>query len=174
MLAGHDVMIWTDGSVTPLQDGTGRNAGGWAAVLVVKGEHAPLELSGWSVDTTSTAMELRAVAEALDLLPRAPRLVVQVTSDLRLIHDAMNQHMELWHRRRWKNGRGSAIPHRDLWQRLAEHDYCHRITWRWVPGHSGDVMNSRADRLAKVQRDRAVAIASHGREITVSGAVRQE
>jgi len=32
----------------------------------------------------------------------------------------------------------------------------HEIDWRWVRGHSGDVMNERADALATAARERLV------------------
>jgi ribonuclease HI len=31
----------------------------------------------------------------------------------------------------------------------------HKVEWRWVRGHAGDVMNERADVLATIARDAA-------------------
>jgi ribonuclease HI len=40
----------------------------------------------------------------------------------------------------------------ELWQRLLAAAKPHDIEWRWVRGHSGDVMNERADQLATAAR----------------------
>jgi len=36
----------------------------------------------------------------------------------------------------------------DLWQTLDEVSKKHRINWRWVRGHAGDLGNEKADALA--------------------------
>jgi len=38
---------------------------------------------------------------------------------------------------------------RDLWEALSELAERHHVTWHKVAGHSGDVLNDRADRLAR-------------------------
>jgi ribonuclease HI len=40
----------------------------------------------------------------------------------------------------------------ELWQRLLAAARPHKVEWKWVRGHSGDVMNERADVLATSAR----------------------
>ena len=37
----------------------------------------------------------------------------------------------------------------DLWKRLDAANASHNVTWKWVKGHADDVMNNRADELAR-------------------------
>jgi ribonuclease HI len=40
----------------------------------------------------------------------------------------------------------------DLWRRILDAAKPHEVEWVWVRGHSGDVMNERADVLATEAR----------------------
>ena len=42
-----------------------------------------------------------------------------------------------------------AVKNEDLWRRLDEARLRHEVDWRWVKGHSGHVLNDRADALAR-------------------------
>ena len=42
----------------------------------------------------------------------------------------------------------------DLWRRILDAAKPHEVEWIWVRGHSGDVMNERADVLATEARER--------------------
>jgi ribonuclease HI len=60
-----------------------------------------------------------------------------------------------WLKRGWKNSQGQAVANRDLWETLfalvLESD--RSISFRWVKGHSGDVMNDFVDGLATEAAD---------------------
>ena len=41
------------------------------------------------------------------------------------------------------------VKNEDLWKRLDTARDAHDVTWKWVKGHADDVMNHRADELAR-------------------------
>jgi len=53
-----------------------------------------------------------------------------------------------WKRRGWKTAARKPVKNEDLWRRLDQAISRHQIRWKWVKGHSGDVGNEKADRLA--------------------------
>ena len=140
------VEIWTDGGCKP-----NPGPGGWAAVLRFRGVER--ELSGAEPATTNNRMELTAAASALEALKRPCDVVLHTDSEY--VKNGVTRWHEGWVRRKWRNASGDPVANMELWQRLLAAAKSHRIEWRWVRGHSGDVMNERVDRLAAAARDQA-------------------
>jgi hypothetical protein len=92
-------------------------------------------------------MELTAVLEAV----RALDGPVEVVSDSTYVVNCFRDRWwEGWLRRGWVNTAKKPVANRDLWEPLID-EYRRdpsRIRFRWVKGHSGDVMNDLVDRLA--------------------------
>jgi len=141
------VEIWTDGGCRP-----NPGPGGWAAVMRFKG--AERELSGADAATTNNRMELTAATMALEALKRPCRVVLHTDSEY-LRNGVMRWHQG-WVRRNWRNSAGDPVANMELWRRLLDAAKAHEIEWRWVRGHSGDVMNDRVDRLATEARESAL------------------
>lgn len=119
--------------------------GGWAALLRCGVRER--EISGGDPATTNNRMELLAAIMALEALNEPCDVILQTDSQyLRL---GITQWLPAWQRRQWKNAAGQPVKNRDLWERLALAVTPHRIDWRWVKGHSGDVDNDRVDELAR-------------------------
>jgi ribonuclease HI len=137
------VEIWTDGGCRP-----NPGPGGWAAILKFK--DTVRELSGAEAETTNNRMELTAAAEALEALKR-PCLVILHT-DSEYLKNGITRWHAGWVRKNWRNAAGDPVKNMDLWRRILEAAKAHTIEWRWVRGHSGDVMNERADELATAAR----------------------
>jgi ribonuclease HI len=91
-------------------------------------------------------MEINAVLEALRTLD-GPVLVV--SDSTYVVNCFRDKWWEGWLRRGWTNSAKKPVANRDLWEPLIDL-YRERgdITFRWVKGHSGDVMNDRVDQLA--------------------------
>lgn len=138
------VEIWTDGGAKP-----NPGPGGWAAILLY-GE-TERELFGAEAVTTNNRMELTAAAAALEALKRP--CVVKIHTDSQYVQMGITRWKEGWVRRNWRNAAGDPVANYDLWQRLLAAAARHRIDWRWIRGHAGDVMNERADRLATEARE---------------------
>ena len=142
------VEVWTDGGCKP-----NPGPGGWAAILRY-GAHER-EISGAEPQTTNNRMELTAAAEALETLKRRCRVVVNTDSEY--VRNGVTRWSAGWVRRNWRNASGDPVANMDLWRRLLDAAARHDVDWRWLRGHAGDVMNERADKLATLARENAVA-----------------
>jgi ribonuclease HI len=123
--------------------------GGWAWAAGVD-EFA----SGAEDHTTNQRMEVRAVVEALRANVEGP---VEIVSDSSYVVNCFHERWHVgWLRRGWKNSQGKPVANRDLWEQLFELtlDVARPVTFSWVKGHSGDVMNDFVDVLATEAADR--------------------
>jgi ribonuclease HI len=100
-------------------------------------------------------MELRAAVEALRLTPTGAR--IELRSDSELLIDGMRFRVFRWQRFGWRNSRGFELQHQELWRELLHLNELRTIRWRWIRGHSGHPIQSRADTLA-YQAARAATI----------------
>ncbi|GLR68340.1 ribonuclease H [Acidocella aquatica] len=142
------VEIWTDGGCRP-----NPGPGGWAAILKFKG--TTRELSGGEMDTTNNRMELTAAAQALAVLTRPCRVILN--TDSQYLKDGITRWHTGWVRKNWRTAGGDPVKNMDLWKLILEAAKPHEITWKWVKGHSGNPMNDRADELATAARERVEA-----------------
>jgi len=145
--AGALVEIWTDGGCKP-----NPGPGGWGAILKYKGTLK--ELSGAEAETTNNRMELTAAVEALSALTRPCKVVLHTDSEY--LKNGITRWHTGWVRKNWRSSTGDPVKNMDLWQRVLAAAKPHEIEWRWVRGHSGDVMNERADALATAARENLV------------------
>src|SRR5438270_2580958 len=139
------VEIWTDGGCRP-----NPGPGGWGAILRFR--DVERELSGAEAATTNNRMELTAAAMALETLKRPCRVVLHTDSEY--LRNGVTRWHAGWVRRNWRNAAGDPVANMDLWRQVLAAAERHQIEWRWVRGHSGDVMNDRVDRLATAARSR--------------------
>jgi ribonuclease HI len=137
------VDVWTDGGCKP-----NPGPGGWAAIL--RFGTVEKELSGAEPTTTNNRMELTAAAEALEALTRP--CTVALHTDSEYLRNGITRWTTGWVRKNWRNAAGDPVANIDLWQRILAAAQRHEIDWRWVRGHSGDIMNERADVLATEAR----------------------
>jgi ribonuclease HI len=144
--AGEVVEVWTDGGCKP-----NPGPGGWAAILRFR--EVERELSGADPATTNNRMELTAAAAALEALKRPCRVLLHTDSEY--VKNGITRWHSGWVRTNWRSSTGDPVKNMDLWQRLLAAAAQHKIEWRWVRGHAGDVMNERADVLATAARERA-------------------
>jgi ribonuclease HI len=102
--------------------------------------------SGAEGHSTNQRMEINAVLEAVRTL-EGPLLVV--SDSTYVVNCFRDKWWEGWLRRGWTNSAKKPVANRDLWEPLIDL-YRERgdVTFRWVKGHSGDVMNDRVDQLA--------------------------
>jgi ribonuclease HI len=136
---GKAFRIFTDGSAMG-----NPGPGGWGAVILQ--ENRRWEMSGAFPWTTISEMELLAAVEALRSMPKGAR--VQLHSDSELLIYGMRAFVFRWRSQGWRNRRGVALQHRDLWTQLIQFNSQLRIKWEWVRGHNDHPIQSRADALA--------------------------
>ena len=129
--------VYTDGACSG-----NPGPGGWAWA-VPGGRFA----SGAEARTTNQRMEIHAVLDAVTTL-EGP---VEVVSDSTyVVHCFRDRWWEGWLKRGWVNSAKKPVANRDLWEPLIDAYRADpkRLSFRWVKGHSGDVMNDLVDRLA--------------------------
>lgn len=145
-----EVVAWTDG-------GSRKNPGpsGWGAVIVHLASSTTLTLRGGEGHATNNRMELTAIAEALDAFTRRTR--VEVRTDSKFAINVCTQWMRGWKRRGWQKADGEAPVNLDVIQRLDELLQRHHVVFTWVPGHSGEPGNERADALCNEAIDLILA-----------------
>lgn len=133
------VEIYTDGACRG-----NPGPGGWGAILRF-GEREK-ELKGAEPLTTNNRMELMAAIQALAALKRPCEVVLY--TDSQYLRKGILEWLAQWKRRDWRTSDRKPVKNIDLWQALEREIARHRIDWRWVKGHAGNVGNERADRLA--------------------------
>jgi ribonuclease HI/uncharacterized phage-like protein YoqJ len=116
--------------------------GGWAWA-VPDGPYC----SGAEPLTTNQRMEINAALEAVRALPGPLEVVSDSTYVVNCFRDRW---WEGWIARGWTNKAKKPVANRDLWEPLIDlyRAAPGRIRFRWVKGHSADVMNDLVDRLA--------------------------
>lgn len=135
------ITIYTDGACDP-----NPGPGGWAAILLPP-SGKPQELCGAETRTSNNQMELRAVIEALDVLPQPHR--VTLYTDSQYLRQGITEWLPQWQARGWRTAAKQPVKNQALWQALEAAVGRHQIEWRWVKGHAGHKWNERADELAR-------------------------
>lgn len=131
----------------------GDNPGG-AGVLVeclAQGTNELLRRDLWVAErsTTNNRMALRSAIEAFGALSRRGRRCnVVFTSDSRYLIDGMSDWVFGWTRRGWRKADGKPVENVELWQAAVAAAAAHRVEWRWVRGHAGNIQNEYANHLA--------------------------
>jgi ribonuclease HI len=121
-------IIYADGSTFNSNPG----AGGWGVVML----QPRRELNGGPIpNTTNNRMELTAAIEALKLTLPGDEIIIR--SDSLYV---VNTIMKGWRRK----------ANHDLWILIDRERAVRSVTFEWVKGHATDIMNHRADELAKM------------------------
>ncbi|HEV8437411.1 MAG TPA: ribonuclease HI [Methylomirabilota bacterium] len=130
--------------------------GGWAAIVTDGAQEH--ELSGGESPTTNQRMELMGAIEGLRSLDGRRRVAIYSDSAY-LVNCFRDRWYERWRQNGWRNVQKKPVGNRDLWEALIALVERHDVSWHKVAGHSGDVLNDRADRLARsaIQRVRAMS-----------------
>ena len=148
------ITLVTDGAYS-----SKHKVGGWSCI-VVNGE-LEAELSGYVLDNekqkaTNNRMELLGVIEGFKYIVREytkPMKIVVVT-DSAYVYKAMVEHWPVkWDFRNWRTSTGMLVKNRDLWEDLQALSDPFPVTWTHTRGHSGNIMNDRADALAVAARE---------------------
>ena len=131
------VEIFTDGSSLG-----NPGPGGWCAILRYK--NFEKIISGGEDYTTNNKMELKAVIEALKILKEPCE--VEIFSDSTYVVNAINQWLDSWVRKNFKNVKNS-----ELWKEFLEVSKNHKIKINWIKAHIGHRENEICDKIAKEQ-----------------------
>ena len=134
------VLAFTNGLAAPNH----RDAGGWGVVLRC-GDNVR-ELSGAHLDSTSElALEMTAVAEALEALTRP--CIVHIYTRNSFVISGMAW-ISGWERRDWTTRDGKPVKHRELWERIRDASAAHTLRWHQVRDYQGSEDGTRATAAA--------------------------
>ena len=133
-------IIYTDGACAG-----NPGPGGWGAVIF-EGNQKQNNISGNVINTTNNRMELVAPIKALMRIK--PKSDVLIFTDSTYVKNGITDWIKKWEKNGWKSANKKPIKNKDLWKKL--NDLCkkHKITWKWVKGHSNNRFNNLADQLA--------------------------
>jgi len=134
--------------------------GGWGAIVIFPDGNRQ-ELSGFEAQTTNNRMELTGALQGLSLVPNGAEATVY--SDSQYVINGACSWLDGWKRKGWKTAGKSLVLNRDLWESIDAERERLRLTWQWIRGHFGHVLNERADALARK------AILAHGTKPPTSG-----
>ena len=96
---------------------------------------------------TNNRMELRAVLEALSVLPEGE--TVEVCSDSRYVIDALSRWIHGWRRKGWRTASGDPVLNRELIEAVDLEARRRQVSYAWVRGHDGHAVNEVVDGLAQ-------------------------
>ncbi len=142
-MSTNQIIVYTDGGCDP-----NPGPGGWG-VLIFRGTTRE-EYSGAELETTNNRMELTAAIEALKRI-KEPSSVL-LFADSQYVVKGITEWMPRWLQKNWKGSSGM-VANRDLWEALLVAAKPHRVSWRWMKGHTGNPYNERVDQLCREARE---------------------
>ncbi len=136
------VIIYTDGAAK------GNPGPGGYGVVLKSGKHRKELSEGYRL-TTNNRMELLAVIRALEALKDTGHEVT-IYSDSKYVVDAINKGW-IWN---WIKKGFKKTKNPDLWRQFIDLYKRHKVQFKWVRGHAGNIENERCDRLAVQSAER--------------------
>ena len=131
--------IYTDGACSG-----NPGKGGWAAIIL--GDSNQSNISGSESNTTNNRMELMAAIMALKKIRK--RSEITIFTDSKYVKDGITDWIKKWKVNNWKSANKKPVKNKDLWIKLDNSCFKHKITWKWVKAHAGNKYNNLVDELA--------------------------
>jgi len=130
------ITIYTDGAAS------GNPGPGGLGVVMIYGNLRKEISEGYRL-TTNNRMELLAVIRGLEAI-KWDNAEVIVYTDSKYVSEAINQSWLFgWEKKDFKNKKNP-----DLWKKFLPIYRKHKVEFKWVKGHAGNVENNRCDELA--------------------------
>ena len=73
---------------------------------------------------------------------------INLYTDSKYVKEGITSWINGWKKNNWTNSNKKDVKNKDLWIELDILSQKHNITWNWVKGHSGNIENDIADKLA--------------------------
>lgn len=136
-------IVYSDGACAPTNPGPAS----WGAV-VIGGTPTVRMFYGFIGPGTNQVAEITAAIEGIRLTPVGSD--VELVSDSQYTLKGIKEWRRGWESRGWKNMAGKPVANKALWVTLFALVDERCVATRWVKGHSGDLYNERADKLAEM------------------------
>lgn len=130
------VVIYTDGS------SRGNPGKGGFGVVLLCGKHRK-EISQGFLHTTNNRMELLSVIAGLEALKITGSEVTIISDSKYVVESVEKGWVFQWGKKGFKKKKNA-----DLWMRFLKIYPRHRVKFKWVKGHAGNLENERCDVLA--------------------------
>jgi len=143
----NEFKVYTDGACIG-----NPGPGGYAAVILNSESEKLKKISGSAKDSTNNRMELKAVIEALKILPK--NSTIDLYSDSSYVLNGLSSWIESWKKNGWKTSSKKEVANQDLWQELDNLAANFNLNYQKVKGHSGDFYNEEVDKLAKKEAEK--------------------
>ena len=135
------VDIYTDGACMG-----NPGPGGWAFIIKY-GNGETKAFSGSAKYTTNNKMELTAAIKAIKYFKK--KIIINIYTDSKYLKDGITIWIKKWKLNGWKTSNKKKVKNSDLWKLLEKKIHNHEIHWTWVKGHDENILNEKADMLAK-------------------------
>jgi ribonuclease HI len=147
----YNIREMKDDSVKIYTDGSSRGnpgPGGYGAIVISK--DSVFEIGGKEDTTTNNRMEILSAIEALGHVLNSMNDVrkVIIYSDSAYLVNGATQWLHGWKIKNWVTASKSPVLNKDLWERLDTYLSKLSVVWEKVAGHSGHMLNERADEIA--------------------------
>ncbi|KKW14382.1 MAG: Ribonuclease H [Parcubacteria group bacterium GW2011_GWA2_50_10b] len=132
--------------ITIYTDGSSRGnpgPGGWSAIVMA--DQQVREIGGAEEHTTNNRMELVATIKALGSVEENE---VTLYTDSEYVMKGITLWIKGWQAKGWKTAAKKPVLNQDLWQELLMVTEGKNISWKYVAGHSGELLNERCDEIA--------------------------
>ena len=139
-MSAGPIVVYTDGACSG-----NPGPGGWAWAVAPDGEPRG---SGGETVSTNQRMEIAAVLEALRTLGGSGRPIEVVSDSTYVVNCFRDRWHVRWAANGWRNAAKKPVANADLWRPLIELVTESDVSFRWVKGHSGEVLNDLVDALA--------------------------
>src|SRR3989338_6474952 len=106
------------------------------------------EIGGRENHTTNNRMELTGAIKALEFASQLSTNNYLLFTDSEYVMKGITQWIKKWQLKNWLTAAKKAVLNQDLWQKLLEVTEGKQIEWKNVAGHSGHILNDRADEIA--------------------------
>ncbi len=133
--------IYTDGSCIG-----NPGPGGWSFIIKFDNKKTK-EFSGSENHTTNNRMELTAAINAINYFNK--KVIINIYTDSKYLKEGITTWIKKWKINNWKTSNKNDVKNCDLWKLLDEKIKDHKINWIWVKGHNDNILNEKADKLAR-------------------------
>lgn len=131
------------------------NIGGWGVYAVE--ENWSIGFHGGTKNTTNNIMELTSCIQALKFVADKTNSPIEVIMDSQYVVKGMNEWIQGWIKKGWKNSKKEPVANKDLWIELNHlRNQFTNITFIQCKGHSDNEGNNKADALANEAMDKII------------------
>jgi ribonuclease HI len=128
------------------------NIGGWGVYALE--ENWDIGFYGNAKNTTNNIMELTSCIQGLKFVADKKNSPIEVIMDSQYVVKGMNEWIQGWIKKGWKNSKKELVANKELWIELNNlRNQFTNLTFIQCKGHSDNVGNNKADLLANEAMD---------------------